>query len=188
MTPFWYAACLTFGPATVGYVGLTVTAGALLGAIPLQLHVDTRRAWATETDGWHSVEVLPAPRQDLAGGWPQRLTRMDLPSIWDPEGRTHLRAAETPIVIELHIGGGRHRLGEAPGTDAQRASWNSDTYQFWALIEFNAALDEPCSHCSAPEDGEPPHAGCPGCCCPCGSVPALPEGVEGYAIAGRRTR
>lgn len=158
---------------------------AALALIPLATLVQYLRDDAAETtDLRRLTEPLPAPRENLAG-WPQRLTRMDLPSIWDPEGRTHLRAQETPIVVELHIGGGRHRLGEAPGTDAQRASWNSDTYQFWALIEFNAALDEPCSHCSAPEDGERPHAGCPGCCCPCGSVPALPEGVEGYAIAGR---
>lgn len=27
--------------------------------------------------------------------------------------------------------------------------------------------EEPCTHCADPEDGEPAHAGCPGCACPC---------------------
>ena len=41
------------------------------------------------------------------------------------------------------------------------------TGQFWAIVEGLGNLNEPCAHCATPEDGEPAHAGCPGCACPC---------------------
>lgn len=157
-----------------------------LALIPLATLVQHLRDDAAEAmDLLRLTARLPPPRQNLASEWPRPLTAMDLPSLWDPAGRKHLRAAEAPFIVELHIGGGRHRVGEAPGTDAQRLHWNSPTGQFWAIVEQLGDLDEPCSHCAAPEDGERAHAGCPGCCCPCGAVPELPVGVAGYPIAGR---
>jgi hypothetical protein len=48
--------------------------------------------------------------------------------------------------------------------------WTSPTGQFWAIVEQLGDLWAPCTHCATPEDGEPAHAGCPGCCCPCALV------------------
>jgi hypothetical protein len=147
-----------------------------LGSIPLQLHLDTRRAWAAEMETWHGadVEALPAPRVDLT--FPLPVSPMDLPARWDTQALAS---------VELVNSRARHRIGEAPGTVAQRARWNTPTGQFWLIVEQLGDLEEPCSHCAAPEDGERPHAGCPGCACPCSTAPPLPAGVEGHAIAGR---
>lgn len=153
-----------------------------LGTIPLQLTLDTRRSWAEETDSdlWHGGDVheLPAPRRNLA--FPEPVTPMDLPArdaTFVYNGPSRVR--EVP---------GRHRLGEATGTVAQQAWWNTNTGQFFLIVAELGDLDEPCSHCAAPEEGEPAHAGCPGCSCPCGAVEPLPEGVEGHAIAGGTRR
>jgi hypothetical protein len=147
-----------------------------LGSIPLQLHLDTRRAWAAEMETWHgaNVEALPAPRVDLA--YPLPVSPMDLPARWDTQALAS---------VELVNSRARHRIGEAPGTAAQRARWNTPTGQFWLIVEQLGDLEEPCSHCAAPEDGERPHAGCPGCACPCSTAPPLPAGVEGHLIGGR---
>lgn len=156
---------------------LSFVAAVLVGTIPLQLHLDTRRSWAAETEAWHGADVheLPAPRADLAA-FPERVTPMDLPARHDAtfaySGPSRVREA------------GRHRLGVAVGRAAQQARWNTDTGQFWLIVAQMNDLDEPCSHCSAPEDGERAHFGCPGCSCPCGTAEPLPEGVDGYAIAG----
>jgi len=125
------------------------------------------------------LERLTAPLPEartslLPTDWPQPVTPLDLPGI----GHTAELAAvqlssrvfapePAPVVVELVVLEGRHRVGVAPGTQAQRARWNSPTGQFWAIVE-DLDLDEPCTHCAAPEDGEPAHAGCPGCACPCG--------------------
>lgn len=119
------------------------------------------------------TEPLPEPRQNLA--FPLPVTPMDLPArdaIFTYQGPSRVRERA-----------GRHRIGVAIGRETQRARWNTDTGQFWLIVADMGDLDEPCSHCAAPEDGEPAHAGCPGCCCPCST--ALPEGVDGYAIPGR---
>lgn len=117
---------------------------------------------------------LPEPRTNLA--FPSPVTAMDLPARWDTQ-------ATAAVAAPSRLRVGRHRVGEARGTETQRQRWNSPTGQFWLIVDAMGDLEEPCSHCSAPEDKERPHAGCPGCCCPCGT-PSLPEGVEGYAIAG----
>ena len=76
-----------------------------------------------------------------------------------------------PVVAELGGElGGRHRLGYAEGTTEQRERWACPTGEFWLIAARNPDLDEPCSHCTDPEDGEKPHTGCPGCACPCGSL------------------
>lgn len=175
MITLWYVVFLVFGPGLVGYSSLSLTAAALVGAIPLQLHLDTRSSWAAEMETWHSpglVDELPhrTPVQPHDG------ERVDEPS--------------TELVERLLTGlrqwdAGRHRLGEAPGTETQRAWWNTNTGQFFLIVADLGDLHEPCSHCAAPEDGERPHASCPGCACPCSVAPPLPEGVDGYAIAGR---
>jgi len=74
-----------------------------------------------------------------------------------------------PAVAELggELGG---RLGYAEGTTEQQERWASPTGEFWLIAARNPDLSEPCSHCAAPEEGEPAHAGCPGCACPCGSL------------------
>ena len=77
--------------------------------------------------------------------------------------------APAPVVAELG-GGGRHRLGYAEGTAAQQARWNTPTGQFWQIVDELGDLGQPCSHCTDPEEGEPAHAGCPGCACICGLV------------------
>lgn len=151
-----------------------------LGSIPLQLHLDTRRAWAAEMETWHGadVEALPEPRVDLA--FPVPVSPMDLPA------RDATFTYQGPSRVREVVG--RHRLGGeagAPGTVAQRARWNTPTGQFWLIVEQLGDLEEPCSHCAAPEDGERPHAGCPGCACPCSTAPPLPAGVEGHLIGGR---
>lgn len=51
-----------------------------------------------------------------------------------------------------------------------RPQWDTPTDQFWVIVANLADLDEPCAHCVAPEDGERPHLGCPGCSCPCSVV------------------
>jgi hypothetical protein len=156
---------------------LSLLAVVPVGSIVLDLHLADRRAWVaeTESDAWHAGALddpLPHARQSLM---PMRQSPSDLPDRWDTAG-----------LAAVELGSrARHRLGEAVGTDAQRARWNTPTGQFWLIVEALGDLDEPCSHCAAPEEGERPHAGCPGCCCPCGDPPPLPAGVEGHAIAGR---
>lgn len=118
---------------------------------------------------------LPPARADLSD-WPERITPTDLPGIGHtaelaamPLGsRLQLVAEPAPVVVaQLHVTGGRHHLGEALGTQVQQVAWNTATGQFWLIVDGLGDLSEPCSHCAAPEDGEPAHAGCPGCACPC---------------------
>lgn len=124
--------------------------------------------------------TLPPARTDLSD-WPERVTPSDLPGIGATAElaaiplRSRLLVAEpTPVIVaELHVSGGRHRLGEALGTQNQQAMWNSPTGQFWLIVSDLGDLWEPCSHCAAPEDGEPAHVGCPGCSCPCSLVEAV---------------
>jgi len=143
--------------------------------IPLALVVQYLVDDAAETADLRRLTVpLPEPRMNLA--FPSPVTPMDLPARWDTQATAALAAPSRLRAL------GRHRVGEAPGTDTQRQRWNSPTGQFWLIVDALGDLEEPCSHCSAPEDKERPHVGCPGCCCPC--TPPLPEGVEGYAIAG----
>jgi hypothetical protein len=96
---------------------------------------------------------LPHPRQSLVSphptAWPQRQTPSDLPP------RAVLVVAEDHPMGAQYVG--RHR---APGPAEELTT----TGQFWTIV---ANLDRPCAHCTTPEDGEPAHAGCPGCACPC---------------------
>jgi hypothetical protein len=121
---------------------------------------------------------LPPARAVL--DWPEPLSPLDLPGIGHTEALADValssrifEAAPEPLVVGLAVTGGRHHLGVAPGTEAQRLRWNSPTGQFWAIVDDLGDLWEPCSHCAAPEDGEQAHAGCPGCSCPCGLVEAV---------------
>lgn len=119
-----------------------------------------------------TAELPPVRELD----WPARVRPSDLPGIGHTEElaafplRSRVLVAEpAPVVVaQLHVTGGRHHLGEATGTQEQRATWDSPTGQFWLIVDNLGDLEEPCSHCSAPEDGEPAHVGCPGCACPCG--------------------
>lgn len=122
-----------------------------------------------------SVGSLPAARSLNPDDWPKPLSPLDLPSIGDTSALAAAQlaprvvvAAPVPVVAELRVGGGRHRLGAVPGTERQQASWDTPTGQFWLIVDGIGDLTEPCSHCAAPEDGEPAHVGCPGCACPCG--------------------
>lgn len=141
-----------------------------LGRIVLLLWDDA----AEVKDLQRLTDPLPEPRQNLA--YPLPVSPMDLPA------RDATFTYKGPSRVREQVG--RHRLGVAPGQAEQRARWNTPTGQFWLIVADLGDLNEPCSHCATPEDGERPHLGCPGCACPCGAV-ALPEGVEGHAIAGR---
>ena len=107
------------------------------------------------------VERLTAPLpkardsllpEDFYATWPQRQTPSDLPP------RMFLVVAADRV--------GRHRAPE-PVEEL------STTGQFWAIVEDFGDLTQPCAHCTTPEDGEPAHAGCPGCACPCGLAVAV---------------
>lgn len=185
MIPFWYAVCLMLGPAAVGYVSLTVTAGLLLGAIPLQLHVDTRRSWAAEMETWRSRGPLPPAREELTGlprrapVQPQDDEQAGRPSTelvervlvalrqWEPRHASDV-PADTPVAYV-----GRHAaavLGEV-----------TQEFRRIMAVEFGA---QRCDSCTVGYDWEPRHVSCVGCSCPCTIVDPLPEGVDGYAIAG----
>lgn len=120
---------------------------------------------------------LPPARSLNPDDWPKPVSPLDLPGI----GATQMLAAielssrvfvpaPEPIVVGLAIGGGRHHVGIAPGTAAQRARWNSPTGQFLTLIEAGWSKAERqtlsrewwCESCV--ED----HRNCTGvCACPC---------------------
>jgi hypothetical protein len=104
--------------------------------------------------------------------WPMRVTPLALPGIGETEALAAVpgrpRVAEPAMVAELRVAGGRHHLGEALGTREQQVTWDTPTGQFWLIVDSLGDLEEPCSHCAAPEDGELAHVGCPGCACPCG--------------------
>lgn len=131
----------------------------------------------TEADLRRLTVPLPERRESIASPepheWPQRLTPSDLPGIGytdelaavELQSRVFL-AAPAPVAVQVGDTG-RHHIGVAPGTSSQQARWNSNTGQFWLIVEGLGDLDEPCTHCATPEDGEPAHVGCPGCCCPC---------------------
>lgn len=124
---------------------------------------DMARDYASVRDGLDIARItapLPARRRDLSQ-WPAPLSPLDLPGI----GHT----AELDSRARYR---GRHRIGTAVGAPAQVARWNSPTGQFWLIVDQLGDLSVPCAHCVSPEDGEPAHAGCPGCSCPCGLVEA----------------
>jgi len=105
-----------------------------------------------EADIARILAPLPEERgsllpEDFYATWPQRQTPSDLPP------------REFLVVAADRVGG--HRAPE-PVEEL------STTGQFWAIVEDFADLTQPCAHCTTPEDGEPAHAGCPGCACPCG--------------------
>ena len=155
----------------------------LCSTIPVQLHLDTRKAWADEAATWHSPGLTDLPQRTPVD--PQDAVQVDAPPTEVVERMlAGLRRWDAPPVVELRVGAGRHRIGEAPGTETQQARWNSPTGQFWLIVEALGDLDEPCSRCSAPERPQLAHVGCPGCSCPCGVVEPLPAGVAGYPIAG----
>ena len=117
-----------------------------------ELHADHLRD-AAEADLARLTAALPPARVDLSD-WPVPLSPLDLPGI----GQTQA------LAVRLSSRTGRHRADR----------WDdSPTGQFWAIVD---SLSEPCTHCATPEDGEPAHAGCPGCACPCSLVGA---GVPG---------
>lgn len=131
-----------------------------------------RRRVASEIE--RLTAPLPPARPLDPADWPQPVSPLDLPSLGDTEALADtvlssrvFEPAPAPAVLGLPAGVGRHHVGVAPGTDDQRARWNTPTGQFWQIVEALSDLSEPCSHCGAPEDGEPAHAGCPGCSCPC---------------------
>jgi hypothetical protein len=115
--------------------------------------------------------LLPVDWRDT---WPQRQTPSDLPArhaTAELEAYPLAPRVRTATVLAVaEITEGRHHIGVAPGTELQRQRWNSPTGQFWIIVGDIADLDQPCAHCAAPEDGEPAHAGCPGCSCPCSLV------------------
>lgn len=151
---------------------------AVLAVLAVRALINLHRT-RTENDLARMLAPLPAARESLLPeNWPQPQRPLDMPARHDTAGLAAYRlrsrvfepAEDEPIVVELHVSGGRHRLGEAVGTSAQRARWNSPTGQFWAIVDGLGDLNEPCAHCATPEDGEPAHAGCPGCACPCSTV------------------
>ena len=83
-------------------------------------------------------EVTPV---DFFTTWPQRQTPSDLP-------------ARLGLIVAVDRPG-RHRAPEPEEL--------TTTGQFWAIVDNLGNLNEPCAHCATPEDGEPAHAGCPGC-------------------------
>lgn len=98
--------------------------------------------------------------------WRESLLPVDWHETW-PQRQT---PSDGLIVGEDRPG--RHEVGVAAGSLEQQARWNSPTGQFWVIVDRLRDLEEPCAHCATPEDGEPAHAGCPGCCCPCTLVGA----------------
>lgn len=166
---------------------MTVLILCLLFPLPLisiarDLHRD-RASEHAEAEIARLTAELPPARADLSE-WPAPLSPLDLPGIGATEqlAATELssrvfRAEPAPIVAELHVGGGRHRAGVATGTAEQQARWNTSTGQFWQIVDGLGDLWEPCTHCTTPEDGEPAHAGCPGCSCPCSLMEVAGHGV-----------
>jgi len=86
--------------------------------------------------------------EDFHDTWPQRQTPSDLPP-------------RVGLIVAVDRPG-RHR---APDPEEL-----TTTGQFWAIVDTLRQLEQPCAHCATPEDGEPAHAGCPGCSCPCSLV------------------
>ena len=83
--------------------------------------------------------------EDFHDTWPQRQTPSDLPP-------------RVGLIVAVDRPG-RHRAPEPEEL--------TTTGQFWAIVDTLRQLEQPCAHCATPEDGEPAHAGCPGCSCPC---------------------
>ena len=86
--------------------------------------------------------------EDFHDTWPQRQTPSDLPP-------------RVGLIVAVDRPG-RHRAPEPEEL--------TTTGQFWAIVDTLRQLEQPCAHCATPEDGEPAHAGCPGCSCPCSLV------------------
>ena len=98
-------------------------------------------AWKTDFAP-ERASLLP---EDFHDTWPQRQTPSDLPP-------------RVGLIVAVDRPG-RHRAPEPEEL--------STTGQFWAIVDTLRQLEQPCAHCATPEDGEPAHAGCPGCSCPC---------------------
>jgi hypothetical protein len=126
---------------------LCLVAGYVLGSIALLMAREDARD-RTARDIARITAALAAPRRALIPeDWPRRQTPSDLP-------------ARAGLVVAVDRPG-RHRAPELPEE-------LTTTGQFWRIVDNLGDLWEPCAHCATPEDGEPAHAGCPGCCCPCG--------------------
>lgn len=156
---------------TVAYSLLAVAFAAGLFA-PIATHLDPEFVTAE----LEFADLPPARTSLLPEDWPEPVHPLSLPGI----GRTEELAAMAgaaqrvrmfdapPAPIAVEIGDtGRHHIGVAPGTADQQAAWNTPTGQFWRIVDELGDLEQPCSHCADPEDGEPAHVGCPGCACPC---------------------
>ena len=166
---------------TLQLAGFIIGTSVLIGFVGKEL-----RATRYNTEVARLTFELPPIRESLLPeDWPTALHPLTLPGI----GHTKELAAMaprilhvTPVPVVAELGEatidltelaqriGRHAIGVAPGTAAQQARWNSPTGQFWQIVDELGDLGQPCSHCTDPEEGEPAHAGCPGCACVCGLV------------------
>lgn len=158
---------------------LCLVGAVLVGAIPLQLHLDTRRAWADEAATWHSPGLTDLPRRapvepeddEQIGRPPTELLERVLDGLRRWNGPRHASdvVAATPLDYKpLHL----RSVGEV-----------TEEFARIVAVEWGA---QRCDSCTVGRDGEPSHVSCVGCSCPCGT--ALPEGVDGYAIAGGDAR
>lgn len=123
----------------------------IAGTIPAQFAYDnatcrTERELAAWEQAFAEARDSLLP-EDFFQAWPQRQTPSDMPAR-----RGVVVAEDRP---------GRHRPPEPPRDEL------TNTGQFWLIVDGFTDLTQPCSHCAAPEDGEPAHVGCPGCACPC---------------------
>lgn len=134
-------------------LGLLLPLGSIARDI---LRVEIADATARELRRLDFSHLPPARDNLLPLDWPRRQTPSDLPGIG---------ATEELAAVELAPRVWRHVTWDRP-------AWDTPTGQFWAIVEFNRDLERPCAHCATPEEGEPAHAGCPGCCCPCTLVVA----------------
>ena len=164
-------------PAPLWLLLVCTMAVALCSTIPLQLNLDTRRAWADEAATWHGPGLTDLPRRvpviptvdEQIGRPPTELIERVLDGLrrWDGPRHASNVVAETPLAYTpLHL----RSVGEV-----------AEEFQRIVAAEFGV---QRCDSCTVGFDPEPAHASCPGCSCPCTTVDALPDGVAGYAIAG----
>lgn len=160
---------------TAGITYLSLLAAEAL----IRLLINLRRIRA-EAEEARLRAPLPEARESLLPeGWPGPQRPLDMPLRHDTEAlaavplQSRVRVFTTeaePIVVELRVGGGRHRLGDAAGTSAQQARWNSPTGQFDLLVAATWSDDDMellsrewwCEACHGD------HRDCTGvCACPC---------------------
>lgn len=157
---------------------LIVAACFPLGSIALDFRRESLGDRAAAEIARLSAELPPARVSLLPEDWPEPLSPLDLPGIGHtvelaemaPRTLVIPRAEPTPVVAELHVDGGRHRLGVALGSEEQRARWNTPTGQFFLMVDAewteaereSLAKDWWCESCLAD------HKKCSGrCACPC---------------------